>query len=86
MNLSDLRETIQDQLDVHLRYGALCDVCSILQDHDEDALLDFFDDIIEGGLTRDGCIDVSNLLAEYSECGRPGCVGYKPDGNHELAF
>ena len=89
MNLSELRklrETIQDQLNVDLKYGALCYVSSMLQDNDEDALLYFFGNIIEGGLTRDGCIAVSNLLADYSECGRPGCVGYKPDGNHQLAF
>ena len=86
MDRNELRETIHDQFGVELSVEELRDVRLILEERNEDALLDFFGNIIDGGLTRDGCIAVSDLLAYYSECGRPGCVGYKPDGNHELAF
>ena len=85
-HLNELRETIHDQLGVELGPGDLRAVEFTIQYGDEDALLDFFGDVIEGGLTREDCIAVSNLLANYSECGRPGCIGYKPDGNHQLAF
>lgn len=85
-----LRETVHDQLGVDLDGAELRDVRLMLQHADEDSLLDFFGDATgdSGGLTRDGCIAVSNLVADFSagECGRPGCVGYKPDGSHELAF
>ena len=86
MDRNELRETVLDELGVRLNAAEVRDVRRILEERDEDALLDFFGNIVEGGLTRDDCITVSNLLANYSECGRPGCVGYKPDGNHELAF
>ena len=86
MDRNELRETIHDQLGVELDAKELRDVQRILDERGEDALLDFFGNIIDGGLTRDGCIAVSDLLIYYSECSRPGCVGYKPDGNPELAF
>lgn len=85
-----LRETIRDQLGVDVDADELRDVRLMLQRADEDSLLDFFGDATgdSGGLTRDGCIAVANLVADFGagECGRPGCAGYKPDHDHELAF
>ena len=86
MDRNELRETIHDQFGVELDIEELRNVWLLLEERNEYALLGFFDSRYESGLTRDGCIAVSNLLADYSECSRPGCVGYKPDGNHELAF
>lgn len=119
-----VRTTIRDQLGVDLDAAELRDVRLMLQRADEGSLLDFFGDVTgeSGGLTRDGCVAVSNLVADFGgcsgcdgtgaiadpaeakrrgydepfipcdvcqpadECSRPGCTGYKPDHDHELAF
>ena len=65
MMTNDLTETVRDQLGVTLTAPELVDVRLMLSERAEDSLVEFFGDRVEGGLTRDGCIAVSNLLADF---------------------
>ena len=60
-----LCDFVKGRLGIDLN-GAECrDVLLMLRERDEDSLLEFFGDHIDGGLTREGCIAVSDLLADF---------------------
>ena len=61
-----LAEWVADQR-MDLTLAESREALGMLRGQDEGALVEFFNDRVEGGLNPDGCIQVSNLLADFAD-------------------